>query len=113
MNPSLALTAPADLLSVTTWRPGQTPSDLGRDQSVDSGVIRWFDLKSDGDTEELFAFLRPLCDELTEEMVEDLLAPDSLPQGKRWSDDQVRLASTFAVYPTKSKTESGGWSCPV
>src|SRR3954464_4809891 len=104
MNPSLALRAPVDLLSITVWRPSEPFMNLGLDDSADGDLIRWFDLRSAGDPEELFSFLAPMCDGLTQEMLADLLQPDErIPEGESSPDRRVRLASTFAVYPTATK----------
>ena len=105
--------APNGLLSATVWHDGEEPraADLNRDD-LDTG-IRWFDVQSGGDPDQLHMFLAPLCKELTREMLSDLLEPDRRPQGEEWDDGSVRLASTFAVYPTETKNGRGDWACPV
>ena len=113
MNLPLVLTSPSALRSVTLWRPGESPQEVDLDQAASDGVVRWFDLASGGDAAELIASLGPLCDGLTQEMLEDLLSPDTRPEEARWADGRIRLASTFAVYPTQTKDGRGNWSCPV
>jgi hypothetical protein len=105
--------APDDLHSAHLWIEGAEPRPL--DPATDDFEgIAWFDLRSAGDATELFTYLAPLCDGLTIDMLRDLLQPDErLPQGEVWGDGTVRLASTFAVYPTETKTGRGDWSCPV
>jgi Mg2+ and Co2+ transporter CorA len=104
---------PTDLLEATLWRPGQEPSRLDLDAPGFDGGIAWFEVQSDGNADELFAFLAPRCQGLTREMVSDLLEPDRRPQGERWGEGEFRLASTFSVHPTETKNDRGDWSCPV
>jgi Mg2+ and Co2+ transporter CorA len=110
---SRSLAQPRDLLEATYWLPGQEPTPLDLEATDFGGGIAWFDLRSDGDPEALFDYLAPRCRGLTLEMLSDLLEPDRRPQGERWDDGVLRLASTFAVYPTKTKNGRGDWSCPV
>jgi Mg2+ and Co2+ transporter CorA len=104
---------PRDLIGATVWTEGAEPVDLDDRHAPDAGVIRWFDVRGDGDVDALFGYLAPRCLGLTREMVEDLLEPDRRPQGERWGDGELRLASTFAVYPTETKNGRGDWACPV
>jgi Mg2+ and Co2+ transporter CorA len=106
--------SPNDLLTETVWRPAQGPATLDLETPGFDGGIAWFDVRSNGDAAELFEFLGPRCDGLTLSMVSDLLEPDRRPQGERYGDGELRLASTFAVYPTKTKNDlEGDWSCPL
>jgi hypothetical protein len=107
------LSPPADLRSATLWRPAEQPVPLDPGAGDFDGGIAWFDLETDGDTAQLFEFLADRCEGLTFEMLHDLLEPDRRPQGEQWGEGEIRLASTFAVYPTETKNGRGDWSCPV
>jgi hypothetical protein len=103
-----------DLLTATVWRPGRGPATVDLDAADFEGAIAWFDVRTNGDSDSLFELLGPRCQGLTLEMVSDLLEPDRRPQGERYGDGELRLASTFAVYPTKTKNDrDGDWSCPI
>jgi Mg2+ and Co2+ transporter CorA len=106
-------TSPADLLRADLWQSESEPTPLDPTSAGFNGGIAWFDVKSEGDTDQLFAYLAPRCQGLTVEMLEDLLEPDRRPQGEEWGDGHFRLASTFAVYPTATKNDRGDWACPV
>ena len=105
--------SPADLLNATVWQQGREPVPLDPDSDGFSGGIAWFDLKADGDPDALFSYLGPRCEGLTLEMLTDLLEPDRLPQDEEWDAGAIRLASTFAVYPTASKNGRADWSCAI
>src|SRR5215213_7673941 len=95
-------TVPDELLSARLWTAGDGPKPLGPSGTDFGDGIAWFDLRSGTDAARLFAYLKPRCAGLTLEMLGDLLEPDRRPQGEEWDDGAVRLASTFAVYPTET-----------
>lgn len=111
--PETRVKQPADLLNASLWQQGQEPTPLERDRDDFGGGIAWFDLNAGGDPETLFSHLGPRCEGLTLEMLEDLMSPDPLPQDEQWDAGVIRLASTFAVYPTESKNGRCDWSCAV
>src|SRR4051794_1787480 len=106
-------TAPDELLSARLWSAGREPVPLDPSSTDFGEGIAWFDLRSGGDAARLFGYLEPRCQGLTLEMLSDLLEPDRRPQGEEWDDGAVRLASTFAVYPTETKNGRDDWSCAV
>jgi hypothetical protein len=107
MNSSLALKTPADPLSITLWRPTEEPREVRPEQATDHSTVRWFDLPSKGNAAELYESLDPLCDLLTQEMLEDLLSPDTQPEDVRWGDGRIRFVSTFAAYLTETIVMTG------
>jgi CorA-like Mg2+ transporter protein len=110
---SAAVRQPDDLLSAHIWIERSEPMRLDPVAEDFNGGIAWFDLRSGGDPARLFAYLGRRCQGLTLEMVTDLLVPDRRPQGEEWDEGRVRLASTFAVYPTETKNARDDWACAV
>jgi hypothetical protein len=87
------------LVSATVWADGEAPQRCDPDEPLPSTGIRWFDVAPSATPEALLVPLKPICAGLELEMLEDLLVPDKLPENVRWNNGEVRLASTFAVYP--------------
>jgi hypothetical protein len=79
--------------------PGDAPREHDLAGGDPSGGVLWIDVCADTGTNDLLDLLEPHCPGLEREMVEDLRAPDELPEGRRWRNGSVRLASSFAVYP--------------
>src|SRR4051812_22156588 len=102
MESPTVLTIPGGLRSITLWRPLESPTQVELEAAASQG-IRWFDLVSGANAGQLFTQLGPLCEGLTEEMLVDLLRPDTLPEDVHWAGGRIRLASTFAIYPTQTK----------
>jgi hypothetical protein len=104
---------PHDILNANLWQQGKEPVPLDPDADDFGGGIAWFDLSAGGNADELFSYLAPRCEGLTLEMLVDLLSPDLLPEDEEWDAGVIRLASTFAVYPTASKNGRDDWSCAL
>jgi hypothetical protein len=81
------------------WISGEMPREAHLSELPSPFDILWFDVTGQAHPGTLFELLHPYCPGLEREMIEDLLSPDDLPEGKRWHGGTVRLASSFAVYP--------------
>lgn len=100
-------------LRATVWERGRAPREHDLAGGGPSDGLLWVDVRGDTDAENLLRLLESHCPGLELEMLTDLLAPDDLPEGKRWKDGSVRLASSFAVYPpfaSAAASTSGGSS---
>jgi len=107
-------TAPAGdelLVSTTVWVGGSEPRECDPDEPPPSGGVRWFDVSSSATLEGLLELLGSACPGLEREMLDDLLAPDDIPENRRWQEGTVRLASSFAVYAPEAR--AGGGLKPV
>ncbi|HKP88599.1 MAG TPA: CorA family divalent cation transporter [Thermoleophilaceae bacterium] len=84
--------------SASAWVPGEPPGALEElTTPVGPGTVWWYDLDPDADDPaEVARVLAPVCPGLTVEMVEELLEPDTEPEGRSF-DERIRLASSFAV----------------
>jgi len=80
---------------VSAWVPGESPKPITLAEAYDADRVRWFDIGRDTDAAEVVATIGPVCEGLTMAMVEDLLTPDDEPEGQRYGDGRIRLASTF------------------
>jgi hypothetical protein len=86
--------------SASRWTPGDTPRELAADQLASAAAIRWIDLDGElcvGRVAEAAKLLHPSCPGITEEMISDLITPDAHPEGKRYRDGGIRIASSFSV----------------
>lgn len=90
--------SPKWLRRVSLWRKDGRPGPCGLDQVGKADGFPWFELVCGvGETAEVFETLRDHCPGLTPVMLEDLLTPDDLPDGKPYGDGGIELASTFGV----------------
>jgi CorA-like Mg2+ transporter protein len=102
---------PKWLRRVSQWTPDQRPrfgEGLGIGSEGDG--FPWFELCCGvEDAASVFEQLSARCAGLTIEMLEDLLTPDDEPEGVRYGDGSIRLASTFSVEPVRTdrKVERG------
>jgi uncharacterized membrane protein len=106
-----SLNGPLDASQIaraTVWVPGRKPVASAFDADVPAGVVRWFDVSSATPLEPLFDLLESRCRGLEPEMLQELLILDVLPQGCRWDDGTIRLASTFGIYPENGHN-GGDW----
>ena len=97
--------SPTWLRRVSHWRPTERPSPCDLSEVGEVQGFPWFELVCGaGETAEVLAALRPHCPGLTAPMLEDLLTPDDLPDGKPYADGRVQLASTFSVATERDET---------
>ncbi len=97
---------PSWLRRASLWDQDGRPGACGLDQVGKARGFPWFELVCGaGETAEVFAALRPHCAGLTEVMLEDLLTPDDLPDGKHYGGGRVQLASTFSVVAERDDAE--------
>lgn len=89
----------SSLVRATVWISGEPPREADLSELPSSSDVLWFDVTEQAHPGILFELLHPYCQGLEQEMIDDLLSPDELPEGKRWHGGTVRLASSFAVYP--------------
>jgi CorA-like Mg2+ transporter protein len=89
----------AQLVSATVWESGEGPRKFDPNGPSPPTGIRWFDIGPSATPGGLLELLGPICPGLEREMLDDLLAPDEIPENRRWDGGKVRLASTFVVYP--------------
>jgi hypothetical protein len=90
--------SPSWLRRVSLWHPDRRPDACGLDQVGGGRGFPWFELVCGaGETAEVLAALREHCPGLTAPMLEDLLTPDDLPDGKHYGGASIQLASTFGV----------------
>ncbi len=94
-------------LSATFWPAGEEPREHDVSASTPPGGVQWFDITSSVPVGELLGLLGPHCPGLEEEMLVDLLCPDDVPEGRRWHDGSIRLASSFAVYAPEARQNDG------
>jgi len=90
---------PGWLRQVSLWTPDERPrtSDVF-DIGAKKNGFPWFELCCGAtDAAAVLERLSPHCVGLTIEMLEDLLTPDDEPEGVRYGDGSIRLASTFSV----------------
>lgn len=87
------------LASATVWESGKDPRECDPHDPAPTAGIRWFDVASSATPEGVLELLGSACPGLEREMLDDLLEPDKLPENRTWRGGDVRLASTFAVYP--------------
>ncbi len=104
--------SPSWLRRVSLWHPDGRPGACPLDQVAGRRGFPWFELVCGaGETAEVFAALREHCAGLTAAMLEDLLTPDDLPDGKHYDGGRIQLASTFGVLaerdPEDAPTERG------
>lgn len=99
----------ADVLaSSSTWSAGQNPEQHRLELALPGQGVRWFDLAQSSGSGAVLELLGPVCQGLTSEMVEDLLEPDPLPEGRQYDQGRIRLASTFAVTSVPAESKSAG-----
>jgi hypothetical protein len=90
--------SPQWLRRVSVWDREGRPATCGLDQVGGGSGFPWFELVCGaGETAEVFAALRAHCPGLTPVMLEDLLTPDDLPDGKPYGGGAIQLASTFSI----------------
>ena len=94
-------------ISATVWVDGRAPQPFDLNGDRPPAGIRWFDVERSADPTAVLELLRPLCDGLEREMLDDLLCPDEIPEGRRWQDGEIRLASSFAVYAPEARGDGG------
>jgi hypothetical protein len=98
--------SPQWLRRASLWGPEGRPTACGLDQVEAGKGFPWFELVCGvGETSEVFAALRDRCPGLTDAMLEDLLTPDDLPDGKPYADGEILLASTFSVAAVRDEDE--------
>lgn len=98
--------SPSWLRRVSLWGQDGRPCACGLDQVARGGGFPWFELVCGaGETAEVFAALRDHCPGLTAPMLEDLLTPDDLPDGKQYDGGRIQLASTFSVVAERDPDE--------
>jgi hypothetical protein len=95
------------LVSATVWEGGKDPQKCDPRDPAPTVGIRWFDVGSSATPEALLELLGSACPGLEREMLDDLLAPDDIPENRRWQDGTVRLASSFAVYAPEARDGGG------
>jgi hypothetical protein len=91
----------------TVWVAGREPQAWNLSAPPPPEGICWFDVEQSVDPRVLFEQLEPFCDGLRQDMLDDLLTPDEIPENRRWHDGTVRLASSFGVYPPEGR--EAGW----
>lgn len=70
------------------------------------GGIVWLDVSTlNVEAASLVSELSETCRGVTEEMVSNLITPDEKPAGQIYAEGDIRLASTFAVYPQRDQQE--------
>lgn len=94
-------------ISPTLWAEGHGPEPFDLNADPPPSGIRWFDIERSADSASVLELLAPLCDGLEREMLDDLLCPDDIPEGRRWQDGRIRLASSFAVYAPAAREDGG------
>lgn len=99
---------PGQLVNAGVWVAGRKPQVWNLKDPPPSEGIRWFDIRQSIDTKALFETLKPFCEGLQLEMLDDLLTPDEVPENRRWHEGMVRLASSFGVYPPEGRSASWG-----
>jgi hypothetical protein len=98
--------SPQWLRRVSVWHPDERPDTCGLHQVAGRRGFPWFELVCGaGETAEVFAALREHCPGLTAPMLEDLLTPDDLPDGKHYGGGRIQLASTFGVAAERAADE--------
>lgn len=95
------------IVSATLWLDGQAPEKCGLDPPHMSGGVRWFDLSSQASPSTVIELLGSICQGLEQEMLDDLLCRDDIPENRRWHRGLVRLASSFAVYAPEAHDGDG------
>jgi hypothetical protein len=99
--------SPTWLRRVSLWHEDGRPGACGLDRVGEGNGFPWFELVCGvGETSEVFAALRGHCPGLTKVMLEDLLTPDDLPDGKSYGDGAIELASTFGVAAERHEDEA-------
>jgi hypothetical protein len=99
--------SPSWLRWVSLWHPDGRPGPCGLDQVSGGRGFPWFELLcGTGEVGEVFASLRDHCAGLTAPMLEDLLTPDDLPDGKHYDGGRIQLASTFSVFAERDPDEA-------
>lgn len=88
----------SSLVTATVWVNGERRPWTPYESPPGDGV-RWFDINNAAKPEAVFEQLEPHCLGLELEMVADLLSPDTNPESFHWNGGEIRLASTFGVYP--------------
>jgi hypothetical protein len=97
--------SPTWLRRVSHWSPTERPTPCELSEVGEAQGFPWFELECGaGETAEVLAALRPHCPGLTAPMLEDLLTPDDLPDGKPYADGSIQLASTFSVATERDET---------
>jgi hypothetical protein len=103
--------SPGWLRRVSLWDEDGRPEASDLDRVGTGQGFPWFELVCGvSEASEVLAALGPHCPGLTEEMLEDLLTPDDLPDGRSY-DESIKLASTFGVVAERD-AESGDRSAP-
>jgi hypothetical protein len=88
---------PSWLRQVSLWHADERPGSCALQQVGETPGFPWFELVCGvSEAAEVFAALRGHCPGLTLEMLEDLLTPDDLPDGKPYAG-AIQLASTFSI----------------
>jgi CorA-like Mg2+ transporter protein len=95
------------LVSATVWEGGEDPREFDPSGPPPSTGIRWFDVGPSATPEGLLELLGSACPGLEPEMLDDLLAPDEIPENRRWQGGRIRLASSFAVYAPEARDGGG------
>lgn len=99
--------SPQWLRRASLWTRDGRPAACALDEVRDGRGFPWFELVCGvGETSEVFEALRDKCPGLTTAMLEDLLTPDDLPDGKPYGDGGIELASTFSVVADRDEDEA-------
>jgi len=94
-------------VSATAWSDERDPQPFDPYADSPAEGILWFDVEGSADPAAVLDLLEPFCDGLQREMLDDLLCRDDIPEGRRWQDGKVRLASSFAVYAPEARKDGG------
>lgn len=93
----------APVITAKLWSPGELPRVVQLDTvpMLSDGVLVLTVDATLGDAEEVLRLLPRICrDQLTREMVDDLLCTDDLPEVKQYGKDgHIRKVSSFGVRP--------------
>src|SRR4051794_3375042 len=90
------------LITVRRWPAGAPPEVLPLSEVTVGEDVLQFDIVSGADPLTVYEALHPVCgNELTLEMIIDLVEADDMPQIKPQDDARVRAVSGFAVEATE------------
>lgn len=97
IEPLLPMERASHMIHATQWLQGEPPAEITLSETSSADGVVSFSVAYGADPVEVFEALRPRCDGLTLELIQDVLDPDDLPKVLKGEEKCVRAVSAFGA----------------